>query len=157
MPIYRRRHFACLTGPFPKLFQLAEITDRYEKLQAGLFVLVWVWAAIAPKYRYDWWLENVLVIIFVPLVVWLGRYFRFSRISYTLITAFLVLHVIGSHDTYSEVPFGYVLQEWLGAGRNMYERRVHFCFGFLLAYLVREMFVRVTRVKGFWSFISHWT
>lgn len=46
---------------------------RYEKLLAGLFVLVWVWAAIAPKYRYDWWLENVLVVIFVPLLILLGR------------------------------------------------------------------------------------
>lgn len=34
----------------------------------------------------------------------------------------------------------------------MYDRLVHFCFGFLLAYPVREMFVRVARVKGFWSF-----
>ena len=64
----------------------------------------------------------------------------------------MILHVIGSHYTYSEVPFGYTLQHWLGASRNMYDRLVHFSFGFLLAYPVREMFMRMARVKGFWSY-----
>ncbi len=117
----------------------------------ALFVAAWTWAAIAPKYRYEWWLENVLVLIFVPLIIMLGRYFRLSSVSYTLLTIFLNLHVIGSHYTCSEVPFGY-LQQWLGAGRNMYDRSVHFSFGCLLAYPVREMFVRVARVRGLWSF-----
>lgn len=34
----------------------------------------------------------------------------------------------------------------------MYDRLVHFCFGLLLAYPVREVFVRITRARGVWSF-----
>ena len=64
----------------------------------------------------------------------------------------MILHVIGSHYTYAEVPFGYVLQEWLGASRNMYDRLVHFSFGLLLAYPVRELFLRVAKVKGIWGY-----
>lgn len=64
----------------------------------------------------------------------------------------MIMHVIGSHYTYAEVPFGYRLQEWLGSERNMYDRLVHFCYGFLLAYPVREVFMRLSITKGFWSY-----
>lgn len=64
----------------------------------------------------------------------------------------MILHVIGSHYTYSEVPFGYTLQEWLGASRNMYDRLVHFSYGFLLAYPVREVFMRLAHAKGIWGY-----
>ncbi len=124
---------------------------KYKVLLLVAFILVWVWAAIEPSYRHDWLLENYLVFIFVPLLLLLSHWLRLSSLSYTLITAFMILHVIGSHYTYSEVPFGYALQDWLGADRNMYDRLVHFSFGLLLAYPIREVFVRITKAKGFWA------
>ena len=125
---------------------------RYLKILFVVFVAVWVWAAINPIYPHDWLLENYLVFIFVPIIILTGRYFKLSDTSYTLITLFMILHVIGSHYTYAEVPFGDVLQNWLGASRNMYDRLVHFSFGFLLAYPIREVFLRISRVKGFWGY-----
>jgi len=116
------------------------------------FAAVWLWAAIRPVYPEDWLLENYLVFAGVPLILLLGRWFRLSLISYTLLTLFMILHVIGSHYTYAEVPFGFTLQHWVGADRNMYDRLVHFCFGFLVAYPVREVFIRISRAKGFWNY-----
>lgn len=116
------------------------------------FLAVWVWAAVDPVYPHDWLLENYLVFIFVPIILLAGRYFKLSGISYTLITIFMILHVVGSHYTYAEVPFGFTLQDWLGSSRNMYDRLVHFSFGLLLAYPLREVFMRVGHAKGFWSY-----
>ncbi len=65
----------------------------------------------------------------------------------------MILHVIGSHYTYAEVPFGYTLQDWFGGDRNMYDRVVHFLFGFLLFYPIREVFMRLAKVKGIWAYI----
>jgi putative membrane protein len=96
------------------------------------FVAVWTWAAIEPFSPEDWLLENYLVFLFLPLILLLGHYFELSKVSYTLIALFGILHVIGSHYTYSLVPFGYILQRWFGAERNMYDRMVHFAFGFLM-------------------------
>ncbi len=126
--------------------------SRYHLALVGVFLAVWVWAAIHPVFPDDWWLENILVFVGVPLIVGLGFYFRLSHLSYTLITLFMVMHAVGSHYTYAEVPFGYMLQGWFGAERNMYDRLVHFSFGLLLAYPVREVFVRITRARGVWSF-----
>ncbi|HVY01987.1 MAG TPA: DUF2238 domain-containing protein [Candidatus Nanoarchaeia archaeon] len=117
-----------------------------------IFLAFWIWAAINPVYKEDWLLENYLVFIFVPVIIALGFYFRLSKLSYTLITIFMILHVIGSHYTYAEVPFGDTLQQWFNSDRNMYDRLVHFCFGFLLAYPIREVFIRITRARGFWAY-----
>jgi len=124
----------------------------YTRFLLAAFVAVWTWAAIKPVFREDWLLENYLVFLFFPLILFLGRYFELSNVSYTLIALFGTLHVIGSHYTYSLVPFGYALQHWFGAERNMYDRLVHFSFGFLLAYPVREAFVRIAKVRGLWGY-----
>lgn len=125
---------------------------KYQKLLALLFLAVWIWAAINPVFPHDWLLENYLVFIFIAILVVVGRYFKLSSVSYTLITIFMILHVIGSHYTYELVPFGETLGGWLGTDRNMYDRLVHFSFGLLLAYPIREVFVRVTKAKGFWGY-----
>jgi putative membrane protein len=73
---------------------------------------------------------------------------------------FLCLHEIGAHYTYAEVPYnewfktvsGVSLNSLLGWERNNFDRVVHFCYGLLLAYPVREIFVRVAAVRGFWSY-----
>jgi len=124
----------------------------YHKILIGLFSAVWLWAALFPRDRADWFLENLLVFFFVPFLLYSARHFRLSDVSYGLITLFLILHVVGSHFTYGFVPFGDFLGNLLGSERNMYDRLVHFSFGLLMAYPIREVFVRITGVRGFWGY-----
>lgn len=126
---------------------------KYRWFLVSAFAVAWTWAAWAPLYRADWFLENLLVFIFIPILLMVGRRFQLSDVSYTLLAIFMILHVVGSHYTYAEVPFGYTLQDWLDASRNMYDRLVHFLFGFLLAYPVREIFMRLAKVRGLWSYL----
>jgi len=137
------------------------ITHRqYFAILSVLFVIVWAALAVAPLYRSDWLLENVLVFVFVLGLVLSWRWFTFSRVSATLIFLFLCLHQIGAHYTYAEVPYdtwiksltGYSLNETMGWSRNHYDRAVHFSYGLLLAYPIREIFLRVVSVKGFWGY-----
>jgi putative membrane protein len=132
---------------------------KYHWFLLALFSSVWIWAAINPIHREDWLLENYLVFLSVPIIIVLGYFFKLSKVSYTFIAIFMILHVIGSHYTYAEVPFGYTLQEWFGASRNMYDRLVHFACGLLLFYPIRELFMRLANAKGVWSYffpISLW-
>lgn len=124
----------------------------YHLILLIIFFAFWIWAAVNPLYREAWLLENYLVFIFVPLILISGFYFKLSKLSYTLITIFMILHVIGSHYTYAETPFGYTLQDWFNSARNMYDRLVHFSFGLLIAYPVREVFMRLSKAKGIWSY-----
>lgn len=138
-----------------------DATDRSEagqtvdRLIQGLlwwYGLFWIWLAIEPVNRRDWFLENLLAITGVVLLVLSYRRFRFSRLSYCLIALFLTLHAIGAHYTYAEVPVGYWLKDVLALDRNPFDRFVHFAFGGLLAYPVRELLVRRARVEGAWSY-----
>jgi len=115
-------------------------------------VIVWIWSAIHPLHFDDWLLENILVVLSIPLFLYINRRVKFSTLSYVLMTIFMVFHIIGAHYTYSEVPFGFTLGEWLGSDRNMYDRLVHFLFGVLFVYPIRELFVYQTKIKGFWSY-----
>jgi len=114
-----------------------------------LFSITWIWAARNPLYPDDWILENVLVVLFVPFVFWASRYFLFSNASYILVTIFMLLHVIGSHYTYAEVPFGVNLGQWIGVERNMYDRLVHLLFGVVFIYPLFEYLQKKMQLKGF--------
>ncbi len=115
-------------------------------------VLLWVVTAVEPVSRRDWFLENLLVFVYGGLLLATYRRFTFSTRSYLLFTIFMSLHLVGAHYTYAEVPFGFWLQDALGLARNHYDRIVHFCFGLLLAYPLREWQLRVTGVRRGWSY-----
>lgn len=113
---------------------------------------VWIATAVEPVYPTDWWLENILVFLFVPLLIATYRRFPLSDISYVCIALFLMLHAIGAHYTYAEVPLGFTLQNLLSLSRNHFDRIVHFSFGLLMAYPIREVFMRLAQARGFWGF-----
>ena len=133
---------------------------QYLLILAVLFGGWWTALAIHPWHRGDWLLENVLVVAAVGLLAIFHRRLLFSRVSYTLIFLFLCLHALGAHYTYSEVPYNGWFQKLTGRSfnslvgweRNNFDRVVHFCYGLLLAYPIREIFLRVVNVRGFWGY-----
>ena len=133
---------------------------NYFLLLTALFLAVWTALAINPLFRSDWLLENVLVFAFALGMLLSWRWFMFSRISVTLIFLFMCLHEVGAHYTYSHVPYdewirsltGHSLNEAMGWQRNHFDRAIHFAYGLLLAYPIREIFLRVANVRGFWGY-----
>jgi putative membrane protein len=117
----------------------ATVRSRVPVVCLALFVLVWMALAVAPRYRADWLLENLPTFVVVPLAVAGYRRFRFSNLAYVEATLFAVLHTIGSHYTYSEVPLGDWLRDLGGLSRNHYDRLVHFAFGLLMLRPVCEL------------------
>jgi putative membrane protein len=133
---------------------------RYLCGLSGVLLILWVALAIAPWDRHDWLLENVLLVLAVLTLAFTYRVFPLSRISYTLIFIFLCLHAIGAHYTYADVPYdmwvrgftGHTFNDLVGWKRNNFDRVVHFCYGLLLAYPIRELFLRIANVRGFWGY-----
>jgi putative membrane protein len=118
-----------------------------QGLAAG-YAVWWGMLAIAPYNRFDWLLENLLVFVFAGLLAATYRRFPLSDLSYLLITVFLVLHAVGAHYTYSEAPVGGWMTELLGWERNHYDRVVHFLFGLLCTYPLRETVMRSCKIGG---------
>src|SRR5262249_40918982 len=95
--------------------------------------------------RHDWLLESGLTFVAVPLVVLTYRRHPFSDRAYVQMTIFLVLHTIGSHYTYSEVPVGDWVKQAFDLSRNHYDRVVHASFGLLMYLPILEIVSRATR------------
>lgn len=116
------------------------------------YVVWWIFLAVEPIDRHDWFLENVLGIGLMIVLVTTYRIFPLSDLSYIFLTLFMTLHAVGAHYTYSKVPLGFWMQEWWGLERNHFDRIAHFSFGLLLAYPLRELFLRRVNVQGFWAY-----
>lgn len=133
---------------------------RYVLILTVLLGLVVLRSAIGAHVMGTWLLENTPVALGL-LFLWItyGR-MPLSRVSYTLIFVFSCLHEIGAHWTYAKVPydewwqsfFGVTLNSLLGFTRNHFDRLVHFSYGLLIAYPIREVFLRLVSVRGFWGY-----
>lgn len=117
-----------------------------------VYIILWLYYAIAPLDRFDWVLDNLLVFLLGPPFLYSARRFRFSDPSYILIILYLMLCAAGAHWSYSFVPFGEWMKDVFGLARNHYDRLVHFAFGLLLAYPLKEWLDRFVKVSFPWSY-----
>jgi putative membrane protein len=110
------------------------------KIYLAVFFICWAVTFINTTNRSNWFTENVLTAIFIVLLTFTYKKFKFSDLSYTLFFVYILLHIYGAEYTYAENPFGYWLKDALHLNRNYYDRIVHFSFGFMLAYPMRDYF-----------------
>jgi putative membrane protein len=133
---------------------------RFAAVLLLLLALLWVPLAFSPFDRKDWLLENALLVAAIAFLAATFPSFPLSRVSYVLIFLFLCLHTVGAHYTYAEVPYdawfqgltGRTFNSLVGWERNNFDRVVHFAYGLLLAYPIREMFLRIGNMRGFWGY-----
>jgi putative membrane protein len=107
----------------------------------AIFFLIWISTLIGTSDIKNWIMENTLVIIFLSVLALTYRKFTFCDLTYTFIFVYLSLHIYGAMYTYAENPFGYWMKDTFHFQRNHYDRMVHFSFGFMLAYPMRDFFL----------------
>ncbi|MCU0355355.1 MAG: DUF2238 domain-containing protein [Cytophagales bacterium] len=102
---------------------------------------VWLWTLTDVADMTNWTMENYPVLLSVGFLVLTYRRLRLSDLSYALVFAFLALHIYGAKHIYAHNPLGEWLKQVTHSPRNNYDRIVHFSFGFLLAYPMRDLFM----------------
>ncbi|MEO7917412.1 MAG: DUF2238 domain-containing protein [Dokdonella sp.] len=135
---------------------------RWPLVMLVIFVVVMVISSIDPTTREDWLLENILVALALPLLLWGWRRVRLSNAAYSLLFVFGVLHEIGAHYQYAEVPYeqwvaaisgGGSLNALFGFERNQFDRLVHFLYGVLVTPAVVEVICAQVVLRGAWRFL----
>ena len=127
--------------------------ERFPFLLLFIFSIFWVVMAIKPYSWTVWFAENVLSVAFVVFLVLIYRKFRLSNLSYTLLFIFLLFHTLGSHYTYSKMPLFELFRQQFDWSRNHYDRFVHFFFGLVFYFPLREFVSRKLKIKGIWSYL----
>jgi putative membrane protein len=126
-----------------------------------VFLVFWVLLAIHPVNRDDWLLENLLTAIALPILFLTRNTLRFSTVSYVCLFIFFCLHTVGSHYTYSLVPYddwwqsitGHTLNSVLGFERNHYDRLLHFLYGALIVVPSVELFAAYAPARNLWRIV----
>jgi putative membrane protein len=149
-----------MSPPVP-LHGFGDASWRVPAALLAVFTLFWIALAIEPLSRQDWLLENLLTLVAIPTLVLTRNQLRFSNTAYGCLFLFFCLHTIGSHYTYSLVPYdewwrtltGRTLASVFGFERNHYDRLIHFLYGALIVVPSLELFVAYAPPRGVWRFL----
>ena len=117
---------------------------------------VFVALGIAPEAdRMTWLLENLPILIGVPILVATYRTFPFTALTYRLIALHAVILMVGGYYTYAAVPIGNWISDAFNLGRNHYDRLGHLAQGFIPAMIAREFLIRKSPLRpgGMLSFL----
>ena len=122
-------------------------TDRFQQALLLFFFAFFAASCFNPPYLQFLLMQHVPTVLAALLLVWVSKRLEISRVSFTLIIAFLCLHTLGArylysytpYDDWSETLFGVSISETFGFERNHYDRLVHFSFGLLMAYPIQEL------------------
>jgi len=112
---------------------------------AAAFLVLWTALAVNPVMRDVWWAENIPVMAAFLLLAATYRAFRFSNLAYALMACWLVLHTIGGHYTFANVPFDFIT-DLFGFERNHFDRLGHYSIGFY-AFPIAEFLTRRNLAK----------
>jgi putative membrane protein len=134
---------------------MKQLKQNMPQLFLLIYLVEFVILAIGPFDRAVWFAENLPVLIPVIILVLTYRRFRFSNLSYFLMTFFFMFHTYGGHYTFELAPFdagnkmlsGLNMDFLFPEGRNNFDRLGHFLVG-ILAFPIAELFLRKQWVKN---------
>lgn len=122
--------------------------ERTPHILLGIYILVFIICGISPYDRGVWWAENIPILAIVISAVIISKYFRFSPLSYIMMSVLVILHTIGGHYTFERVPFGFIT-DMFSFERNHFDRVAHFSVGFY-AYPIAEALLKRKLVNTKW-------
>lgn len=123
----------------------------FKKVLVAVFFLIWIVLAINPVDTGIWALENFLVVLLFPLVLWLDNRYKFNNLTYLSLTIFVILHLFGGHMTYNTMTYFNWFSDWFGWQRNYYDQVIHFLFGLMIFAVFFEIFYH----RGFSKKLSY--
>ncbi|KLV08421.1 DUF2238 domain-containing protein [Photobacterium ganghwense] len=117
----------------------------FPLLLALLITSTIIWSGINPVFPQVWIAEIIpVLLIFIPLVLTYRR-FSFSHTAYCFMSIWLIMHTIGAHYTFANVPFDW-FNNLVGSERNHFDRIAHFSIGFY-AFPIAEFLTRKEHCK----------
>ncbi|MCA9459253.1 MAG: DUF2238 domain-containing protein [Nanoarchaeota archaeon] len=106
-----------------------------------IYIIVFTLLGIKPlSGREVWFAENLPILLIVLFLLITYKSFKFSNLSYILMSFLIFLHTIGGYYTFAAVPFDFITNLF-GFERNHFDRMAHFTVGFY-AYPIAEFLTK---------------
>lgn len=118
-----------------------------KKFSLVLFFGVLCLASISPLHYPSYLTHQIGTVLMLGVLFWADRRLSISHLAFVSYLGFLAIHVIASHWLYSYVPYNewYIalfsvdINQLFGFNRNMFDRVVHFAYGFLVYPIIFEL------------------
>ena len=124
------------------------------------YVIFFISLAINPYDRDVWFAENLPIVGLVLFLAITYRRFKFSNLSYIMMSVLIFLHTVGGYFTFERVPFDFIT-DFFGFERNHYDRIAHFSVGFyafpVAEYLNRKNLVNSKLLMALFGILSIFT
>jgi putative membrane protein len=112
-------------------------------------IAVLIWSLIKPEEGYRvWLLEGLPSVIILMIVISSYNKFRFTTLSYVIITLLVILTFIGGHYSYSKVPLFNWVKDHFDLERNHYDRFGHFLKGLMVIVILEILLRKTTLLKS---------
>ena len=98
----------------------------FKKIVVAVFLLLWIVSAIKPVNDVIWFVENLIVFLSFPLVIWFDKKYSFSNTAFFFLFVFVSFHLVGSHFTYAKINQFDLFKNFMD-----YDKIVHFMYGLL--------------------------
>ena len=133
--------------------------EGYQKLPLGLLIALLLICAVTvynpPAGRFSWLLEVGPGLAGVAVLVATYKRFPMSHMVYVCVFLHMLILIYGGIYTYAETPLGNWARDTFNMSRNHYDRVGHVALGFFPAFIIREVYLRVTPMKrGGWLFFT---
>ncbi|WP_171016805.1 DUF2238 domain-containing protein [Pseudalkalibacillus caeni] len=138
------------------LFNKSPIPFKKNRtLQIIIVVLVILWGltAIRPADWTFYLLENIPVLLFILLLAFLYKRIWLSNFSYLSISLLVILNAYGAHYDYTNTPIDGWIRNLFGVKGEYYDQIVHFSFGLLMAFPLKEFLTRFIKLRTFWLYL----
>ncbi|MGE8205771.1 DUF2238 domain-containing protein [Heyndrickxia sp. NPDC080065] len=121
----------------------------FNRIKVSHFILLliiigaFIWSSIKTTDYFTWVLEVSPVTIGLLILIFTYKRFRFTTLSYIIITVLSIFVFIGGHYIYERVPLFNWIKDVFHSHRNNYDRFGHFAKGFF-AIIIREILIRTS-------------
>jgi putative membrane protein len=125
--------------------------DRSFAVLMAICVAGAIWSLLGAPDKPTWAFEVLPLLLVMLVFVVRRRWFRFSTLSYALLTWFFLIQCVGGRWTFAEVPVPQFVMDLFGFERNPVDRFGHFFQGFVPAILLKEWLVRRRGMHNGWT------
>jgi putative membrane protein len=112
-------------------------------------IAVLIWSLIKPEEGYRVWLLECLPSVIILIII-ISRYnkYRFTTLSYVIISLLVILTFIGGHYSYAKVPLFNWVKDYFDLKRNHYDRFGHFLKGLMVIVILEILLRKTTLLKS---------
>jgi len=101
-----------------------------------------------PAGRLNWLLEVGPGLAGIIVLIAFYRRFPMSHMVYICVFLHMFILIYGGYYTYAETPLGNWAKDFFGFSRNHYDRVGHIALGVFPAFIIREVLLRNTPLRG---------